>query len=184
MALMEFAYCAFNLLGRYFLSISVQSCAFVFINNFSDLKFLAWFFKLNSFLRFELLNDISVVDLLGKRKRFKLVYNFSSVFYAKRLMLGFFVKEGVLVESLRRTFLASNWLEREAWDMYGVFFFNHFDLRRILTDYGFVGYPLRKDFPLTGFVELRYDESKGEITYEPVELSQEFRFFNFSSGWE
>lgn len=99
-------------------------------------------------------------------------------------MLSLFTKENEFVASLIKIYKASDWAEREVWDLYGVRFLNHTDLRRILTDYGFKGFPFRKDFPLTGYIELRYDDQKGDIVYEPVELAQEMRFFNFASGWE
>lgn len=101
-----------------------------------------------------------------------------------RILLSAFTQENEFVATITGLFSCANWAEREIWDLYGIRFLNHIDLRRILTDYGFRGFPFRKDFPLTGYIELRYDDEKGDIVYEPVELAQEMRFFNFASGWE
>jgi NADH-quinone oxidoreductase subunit C len=135
-----------------------------------------------SLFQFKILSDICVVDFFAKTKRFELSYNFLSVRYNFRLILKTYVVAGI--QSITSVFNSAIWLEREAWDMFGVFFFNHPDLRRILTDYGFDGFPLRKDFPLTGYVEVRYDDSIASIVYEPLEMSQGYRFFNFISPWE
>lgn len=101
-----------------------------------------------------------------------------------RIVLRCFATEYISLPTVSDTFSSANWLEREVWDMYGVFFSGHKDLRRILTDYGFSGFPLRKDFPLTGYSEVRYDDSKKQVVLEPLEVSQEFRLFNFKSPWE
>lgn len=146
--------------------------------------FFLKFIRLNSFLQFDVLNDIAVVDFQHSLNRFKVTYNFTSSTFWKKLSLNYFLSELGLANSIRRLFKISDWIEREIWDMFGVFFINHNDLRRILTDYGFKGYPLKKDFPLTGYFELRFDDSRGDVFYEPVELTQELRFFNFASGWE
>lgn len=140
--------------------------------------------KLRGDLQFKILGDVVITDNLTESLRFKVSYNLFSLFLNKRAILQSFVAEMELMATVSKLFASADWFEREAWDLYGVQFVNHTDLRRILTDYGFKGYPLRKDFPLTGYIELRYDDLRGDIVYEPVELSQELRFFNFSTGWE
>ena len=146
--------------------------------NFTNILRLCGLIKIDS------LNDIAVTDLVYGLRRFKLSYVYTSVFYSIRFILQIFLKELETIPSISKEFKNSNWMEREAWDLYGVFFLNHNELRRILTDYGFKGFPFRKDFPVTGYVELRYDDLRGDIVYEPVELAQEMRFFNFATGWE
>ena len=127
--------------------------------------------------------DLTAIDYPFRKNRFELIYFFRSLSYNYKLFLKCFIadKQGLL--SLSSLYSSIPWLEREVWDMFGIVFFENFDLRRILTDYGFKGHPFRKDFPLTGFVEIRYDDSKQIILTEPLELSQEFRFFDFQSPW-
>lgn len=139
--------------------------------------------KYNTACNLKTLSDLIVTDFIKNEVRFKLSYNFLS-FWGLRVFLHTFLKELELGVSMRALYPSAGWLEREAWDLYGVWFLNHNDLRRILTDYGFRGFPFRKDFPLTGYIEIRYDDTKGDIVYEPVELAQEMRFFNFATGWE
>ena len=127
--------------------------------------------------------DICGVDYPERSKRFEVVYNLLSHTYNSRILVKTEVDELTPVESLCSLFGAANWFEREVWDMYGVFFVNHPDLRRILTDYGFEGHPLRKDFPLSGYVEVRYDSVKKRVSLEGLELSQEFRSFNYDTPW-
>jgi len=127
--------------------------------------------------------DICVVDYPEREARFEVVYNLLSVRYNTRIRIKTSVNEITAIESCSSIYQAGNWYEREAWDLYGVFFSNHPDLRRILTDYGFEGHPLRKDFPLSGYVEVRYDEIKKRVVCEPTELAQEFRNFDFTSPW-
>jgi NADH/F420H2 dehydrogenase subunit C len=136
----------------------------------------------SSVTQLKLLNDICVVDYPEKNNRFELTYNLLSVKYNLRVFLKAYTP--AYIASLSSIFNSSNWIERECWDMFGIFFINHPDLRRILTDYGFDGFPLRKDFPLTGYIEIRYDDEKANIVYEPLEMSQEYRLFNFTSPWE
>ena len=140
---------------------------------------------------FSCIVDILCIDWPKKSNRFELVYNFLSLFYNLRIYIivniaeeTVFNNQSFFLKSITNLFYGANWLERETWDMFGVLFFDHPDLRRILTDYGFDGFPLRKDFPLTGFLELRYDEEQKSILYEKVELTQEFRFFDFESPWK
>jgi NADH/F420H2 dehydrogenase subunit C len=132
---------------------------------------------------YNLLTCISGVDLLGKNYRFSIVYDFLSLLYNSRLRVKIFIDEVSFVPSCMDIYINADWWEREVWDMYGIYFDKHKDLRRILTDYGFEGYPMRKDFPLQGFAELRYDESKKRIVAEPIELTQEFRSFTFETPW-
>jgi NADH-quinone oxidoreductase subunit C len=133
---------------------------------------------------FEVLIDICGVDYPEREKRFEVVYHLLSPRRNQRIRVKCVTDEDTPVPSVVDVFPAANWFEREAYDMYGILFSGHPDLRRILTDYGFQGYPLRKDFPLTGYVEVRYDDEQKRVVYEPVELTQEFRSFDFESPWE
>ncbi|MET0530446.1 MAG: NADH-quinone oxidoreductase subunit C [Microvirga sp.] len=128
--------------------------------------------------------DICGADYPGREKRFDVVYHLLSPHLNHRIRLKVETDEVTPVPSIIDVFPAANWFEREAYDLYGILFTGHPDLRRLLTDYGFEGYPLRKDFPLTGYVEVRYDEAQGRVIYEPVKLNQEFRNFDFLSPWE
>ncbi|HEY2444514.1 MAG TPA: NADH-quinone oxidoreductase subunit C [Rhizomicrobium sp.] len=134
--------------------------------------------------RFTLLVDITAVDWPQRERRFDVVYHLLSLAGNRRVRLKVQTDENMPVPSAVGVFPAANWFERETFDMYGITFSDHPDLRRLLTDYGFSGYPLRKDFPLTGFVELRYDEEQKRVVYQPVDLVQEFRDFDFMSPWE
>ncbi|MGF1461944.1 MAG: NADH-quinone oxidoreductase subunit C [Maricaulaceae bacterium] len=134
--------------------------------------------------QFKVLIDICGVDWPGREKRFDLVYHFLSLSMNQRVRVKVQIAEGEAAPSIVDVFPAANWFEREAFDMYAVLFAGHPDLRRLLTDYDFEGYPFRKDFPLTGYVELRYDEARKAVVYEPVKLVQEFRNFDFLSPWE
>jgi NADH-quinone oxidoreductase subunit C len=128
--------------------------------------------------------DICGADYPAREKRFDVVYHFLSPRHNSRIRLKVEADEATLVPSIIGIFPAANWFEREAYDLYGILFSGHPDLRRILTDYGFEGFPLRKDFPLSGFVQARYDDAEGRVVYEPVKLTQEFRNFDFLSPWE
>jgi len=134
--------------------------------------------------RFTLLVDITAVDWPQREKRFDVVYLLLSLSENRRIRVKLQVGDNTSVPSAVEVFPAAGWAERETFDMYGITFSQHPDLRRLLTDYGFSGYPLRKDFPLTGYVELRYDEEQKRVVYQPVELVQEFRDFDFMSPWE
>ena len=146
--------------------------------------------KLLTFLRddqncqFKQLVDVTAVDYPDREARFTVVYNLLSLRHNQRVRVKTAVADGVPLASVVGVFSSANWLEREVWDLFGVAFSGHPDLRRILTDYGFEGHPLRKDFPLTGHVEVRYDEDQKRVVYEPVKLTQEFRNFDFMSPWE
>jgi NADH-quinone oxidoreductase subunit C len=133
---------------------------------------------------FEVLIDICGVDYPERTERFDVVYHLLSPRLNQRLRVKITTNEATPVASVNDVFPAANWYEREAYDLFGIRFAGHPDLRRILTDYGFQGYPLRKDFPLTGYVEVRYDDGKKRVVYEPVKLTQEFRDFDFESPWE
>lgn len=128
--------------------------------------------------------DITAVDYPDRKNRFTVVYNLLSIDLNARIRLKAEVDGLTSIESVTVLYPCAAWWEREVWDMFGIFFTNHPDLRRILTDYGFQGHPLRKDFPVTGYTEVRYDETEKRVIYEPLELSQEFRSFDFASPWE
>ena len=151
---------------------------------------LATLTKLLTFLRddsncqFKVLVDLTAVDYPEREDRFELVYILLSLSQNQRIKVKLTVGEDVAVPTASEVFSAANWYERETWDMYGIYFSDHPDLRRILTDYGFEGHPLRKDFPLTGRVEVRYDETQKRVVYDPVSLTQDFRSFDFLSPWE
>jgi len=142
------------------------------------------FLRDDSRCRFEILIDICGVDWPGRANRFDLVYHLLSARNNQRIRVKLEVDEMTQVPSAVGVYSAANWYEREAYDMYGILFSGHPDLRRLLTDYGFQGYPMRKDFPLSGYVEVRYDDIRKRVVYEPVKLTQEFRAFDFESPWE
>jgi len=141
------------------------------------------FLKTNEKCRFKQLIDITAVDYPEKEKRFKIVYLLLSHEKNLRIVINTHINEKVVVPSITKIFPSANWMEREVFDMYGISFKDHPDLRRILTDYGFEGYPLRKDFPLTGHTEVRYSEAKKKVISEQVKLDQEYRDFDFESPW-
>ena len=149
-----------------------------------DLLEVILFLKNNEETRFRQLIDITAVDYPEKDKRFKLVYLLLSHEFNQRIIIDFYINENEVVSTLTSIFPAANWMEREVFDMYGVKFKDHPDLRRILTDYGFEGHPLRKDFPLTGHNEVRYSEDEKKVIYEPVKLEQNYRNFDYESPWE
>tara|TARA_Y100000590_G_scaffold130971_1_gene149583 strand:- start:220 stop:816 length:597 start_codon:yes stop_codon:yes gene_type:complete len=149
-----------------------------------DLQHVILFLKTNNQTKFKQLIDITAVDYPENENRFKLIYLLLSHEFNQRLVLNFYINENVLIDSLVSIFPSANWMEREIFDMYGIKFKNHPDLRRILTDYNFEGHPLRKDFPLTGHVEVRYSEDKKKVIYEKVKLEQDYRNFDFESPWE
>tara|TARA_Y100001934_G_scaffold200439_1_gene236368 strand:- start:458 stop:1072 length:615 start_codon:yes stop_codon:yes gene_type:complete len=138
----------------------------------------------NSYFAFDQLIDITAIDYPEKPTRFEVVYLLLSTITNQRLTVKICVNEGELVQSCVSIFKSANWSEREIWDMFGIFFSGHPDLRRLLTDYGFEGHPLRKDFPLTGRVQVKYDTDQNKVIYEPINLVQEYRDFDFLSPWE
>ena len=150
----------------------------------NDLTEVVQFIKSNEKLKFRQLIDIAGVDYPEEQKRFNLIYLFLSHENNSRLKLLVKFETGQTINSITKIFPSANWMEREVFDMYGIKFKNHPDLRRILTDYGFKGHPLRKDFPLTGFNEVRYSEKEKKVVYEPVKLEQNYRNFDFESPWE
>ena len=149
-----------------------------------DLIDVTLFIKTNKNTKFRQLIDITVVDYPEKTQRFKIVYLFLSHEFNQRVILSYFINEKEVISSLTSVFPSANWMEREVFDMYGVNFKDHPDLRRILTDYGFKGHPLRKDFPLTGHTEVRYSEDTKKVINEPVKLEQNYRNFDYESPWE
>ena len=142
------------------------------------------FIKNDEACEFRQITDIAGVDFPDRQKRFEVIYHFLSFKHNSRLRIKIIIGEDESIPSITSIFPAANWFEREAFDMYGIQFKDHADLRRILTDYGFEGYPLRKDFPLSGNVEIRYDEIDKKIIHEPVNLQQDFRSFDIQSPWE
>ena len=152
--------------------------------NDKDLIEVIQFLKSNDKCKFRQLIDIAGVDYPQEEKRFKLIYLFLSHEKNNRIKLSINLDTNQIIHSITKIFPSANWMEREVFDMYGIKFKNHPDLRRILTDYGFKGHPLRKDFPLTGFNEVRYSEKEKKVIYEPVKLEQNYRNFDFESPWE
>ncbi len=142
------------------------------------------FLKNDASCQFSSLVDITAVDYPGRAKRFDVIYHFLSMYQNHRIRLRVSVREDEMVPSIIDVHPSANWFEREVFDMFGILFSGHPDLRRILTDYGFRGHPLRKDFPTTGYTEVRYDEAQKRVVYEPVKLVQEYRQFDFMSPWE
>ena len=159
--------------GQLFLEIDIE-----------DLYSTILYLKTNDKCRFKQLIDITAVDYPEKEKRFKIVYLLLSHENNLRIIININIDEKTSAPSITKIFPSANWMEREVFDMYGISFKDHPDLRRILTDYGFEGYPLRKDFPLTGHLEVRYSEEKKKVTYKPVKLDQEYRDFDLESPWE
>ena len=152
--------------------------------NSEDLLDVILLLKTNKDTKFKQLIDITAVDYPENQKRFKIVYLLLSHEFNQRILVSYFINENEKISSLVKTFPSANWMEREIFDMYGIKFNDHPDLRRILTDYGFEGYPLRKDFPLTGHNEVRYSEEEKKVIYEPVKLEQNYRNFDYESPWE
>ncbi len=155
----------------------------IYINRSSLLDVMT-FLRDDASCKFSQLIDVTAVDYPERPERFEVVYQLLSMKHNGRIRVKLATDENTPVESLSHLFSAATWFEREVWDMYGVMFANNPDHRRILTDYGFDGHPLRKDFPLTGYVELRYDQDLKRVVYEPVKLTQDFRRFDFLSPWE
>ena len=140
--------------------------------------------KTNEKTKFRQLIDITAVDFPEKEQRFRMVYLLLSHENNSRIVIDYYIKENKIIPSITNIFPSANWMEREVFDMYGIEFKDHPDLRRILTDYNFEGYPLRKDFPLTGHNEVRYSEEDKKVIYEPVKLEQNYRNFDYESPWE
>ena len=152
--------------------------------NKDDLIDVILFLKTSKHTKFRQLIDITAVDYPEEMQRFKMVYLLLSHEFNQRIILSYYINENEVISSLTSIFPSANWMEREVFDMYGINFKDHPDLRRILTDYGFEGYPLRKDFPLTGHSEVRYSEDQKKVISEPVKLEQNYRNFDYESPWE
>mgnify|MGYP001297477045 FL=1 len=156
---------------------------YIYIDS-KDLIDVTLFLKTSENTKFRQLIDITAVDYPENSQRFKVVYLFLSHEFNQRIILSYLINENEIIPSLTSIYPAANWMEREVFDMYGVKFKDHPDLRRILTDYGFEGHPLRKDFPLTGHTEVRYSEELKKVIKEPVKLEQNYRNFDYESPWE
>jgi len=164
-------------------NIQIFNNELIIATNFKNVLKVLLFFKNHTNCQYKVLSCISGVDYPEKQKRFEIVYEMLSIRYNSRIRVKVCVDEITPLESITNLYRSADWWEREIWDLFGVFFSNHSDLRRILTDYGFEGHPLRKDFPLSGYIEVRYDERQKRVICESLELSQEFRTFDFSSPW-
>jgi NADH/F420H2 dehydrogenase subunit C len=163
--------------------ITLHSSFLILTVNPESVGFVATFLKKNQRLRFDSLLDVWATDYISNNARFELNYLLLSVSGFKRVVIRTHLTDNQGTKSLVHLFKSAGWLEREVWDMYGIVFYEHSDLRRILTDYGFEGHPLRKDYPLSGFIEVRYDDGDKRIVYEPLEVAQEYRSFQFKSPW-
>jgi NADH/F420H2 dehydrogenase subunit C len=174
---------------KYVKTIEILNEEIVLVVSLSYFKKLLHFLKKNVNFQVVQLIDITAVDLLVSTERFILIYQLLSLRFNCRITIKVFLEKNSnslfseIIPSIIDFYKSAGWLEREVWDMFGIFFSEHPDLRRILTDYGFQGFPLRKDFPLTGFCELRYDDELKTVFYDSLELTQEFRFFDFQSSW-
>jgi len=149
----------------------------------NNLRALLYILRNHTLCQYKQLIDLACCDVPGKKNRFSISYILYSLRYNARIIIVVKTNEVLALPSVTSLFNSANWLEREVWDLYGIFFDWHPDLRRILTDYGFSGHPLRKDFPLTGFIEVYYNDSKKRLRYEPVELAQEYRTFTLQNPW-
>ncbi|KAJ8331573.1 putative NADH-ubiquinone oxidoreductase 30.4 kDa subunit, mitochondrial [Batrachochytrium dendrobatidis] len=182
--LQEFGKYIASCMPKYIQQITVYKDELTLFIAPSGLIPVATFLRDHQATQFQQVQNITVVDYPSRENRFEVVYNFLSVRFNNRIRVKTYTNEIDPVPSLVPLYTGANWYEREVWDMFGVFFTGHPDLRRILTDYGFEGHPLRKDFPLTGYVEMRYDEEKKRVIAEPLELAQSFRMFEYQSPWE
>ena len=166
------------------LSSKIEFNELIFKISHNEILEVIQFLKFDDRLKFKQLIDIAAIDYPNKEKRFEIVYLLLSIENNARVKLSINFDTNEKITSITQIFPSANWMEREVFDMYGIKFTNHPDLRRILTDYNFKGHPLRKDFPLTGFNEVRYSEKEKKVIYEPVKLEQNYRNFDFSSPWE
>lgn len=173
-----------NFFKNYQSSITLEKNDFILETDINNLQAVLFFLRDHEGCLFKTLIDIFAVDYPEKEKRFSLIYCFLSIKYNARIRVKVLLDELTSVPSITNIYKSACWMEREVWDMNGIFFDNHPDLRRILTDYGFEGYPLRKDFPLSGYTEVRYDDSQKRVISESIEMSQEYRVFSFKSSWE
>lgn len=165
-------------------SVAIQNKAVTVTTTPDSLLKVLGFLRGDENSLFKLLIDVFAVDYPAKEQRFEVIYNLLSIKHNARVTVKVLIKDNEIVPSVTSIYSTANWFEREAWDMHGILFSDHPDLRRILSDYGFTGHPLRKDFPLTGYVEVGYDGQLGRVAYKPVKLDQEYRNFDFISPWE
>lgn len=171
-----------SIFKKYDLILNCIKADFVLeVNSVKHIEMILHFLRDNEYCFFKLLVDIFAIDYPEREQRFVLVYSLLSLKYNSRIYIKVHIDDLTFVPSIVNLYKSACWMEREIWDMNGIFFKNHPDLRRLLTDYGFEGHPLRKDFPLSGYLEMRYDDSQKRILYEPIEMSQEYRTFNFKS---
>ena len=170
--------------GKYVSSSEIKNDSVILHTNQENIIDLLKILRDDEQAMFKQLIDLTAVDYPEREKRFEVIYLLLSLKYNQRIVVKVALAQNEYAQSVTSVFGDANWLEREVWDMYGIKFKGHPDLRRILTDYGFEGHPQRKDFPLTGYVEVRYDEAKKRVVYEPVKLHQEFRNFDYLSPWE
>jgi NADH-quinone oxidoreductase subunit C len=166
------------------LEVKISHDRLVLLTDPDNLTKILFFLRDDNSCQFKQLVDLTAIDYPAQEKRFEVIYQLLSLKNNQRITVKIQTDEETPVTTVTNLFSSANWLEREVWDMYGIKFKGHPDLRRILTDYGFEGHPQRKDFPLTGYVEVKYDEEKQRVVYEPVKLHQEFRNFDYLSPWE
>ena len=171
-------------MGAIVTDLSIVGDRLVAIVDREDIAKLLVFLRDDVNCQFKQLMDICGVDYPERPQRFEVVYNLLSLVHNNRVTVKVMLDDNSSIPSVSKVFSSADWWEREIWDLFGIFFSGHPDLRRILTDYGFDGHPLRKDFPLTGYVEVRYDDAQKRVVYEPVKLTQEYRDFDFLSPWE
>ena len=171
-------------IGAIVKDLSIVGDQLVAIVEKEDIVKLLIFLRDDVNCQFKQLMDICGVDYPERPQRFEVVYNLLSLVHNNRVTVKVMLDDNSSIPSVSKVFSSADWWEREIWDLFGIFFSGHPDLRRILTDYGFDGHPLRKDFPLTGYVEVRYDDAQKRVVYEPVKLTQEYRDFDFLSPWE
>ena len=171
-------------MGAIVKDLSIVGDQLVTIVEKEDIAKLLVFLRDDVNCQFKQLMDICGVDYPERPQRFEVVYNLLSLVHNNRVTVKVMLDDNSSIPSVSKVFSSADWWEREIWDLFGIFFSGHPDLRRILTDYGFDGHPLRKDFPLTGYVEVRYDDAQKRVVYEPVKLTQEYRDFDFLSPWE
>tara|TARA_B100000945_G_scaffold104842_1_gene83011 strand:+ start:11375 stop:12007 length:633 start_codon:yes stop_codon:yes gene_type:complete len=171
-------------MGAIVKDLSIVGDQLVAIVDKEDIAKLLVFLRDDVNCQFKQLMDICGVDYPERPQRFEVVYNLLSLVHNNRVTVKVMLDDNSSIPSVSKVFSSADWWEREIWDLFGIFFSGHPDLRRILTDYGFDGHPLRKDFPLTGYVEVRYDDAQKRVVYEPVKLTQEYRDFDFLSPWE
>lgn len=180
----QFAKSIMQMLPKFINRIYIEKGEMNIVVESRFIKEVLLFLRNYTYAQFKSLVDITVVDYPDQEKRFEIIYLLLSVKYNSRVVVKTTVDEMTPLDSVTEIYSSANWYEREVWDLFGVYFINHPDLRRILTDYGFEGHPMRKDFPLTGYVEVRYDDEKKKIVTESLEMTQEFRSFDFLSPWE